>query len=109
MDNMKIKKGEAVYTGGNIWLFYGELENGLHFLTDDYGCTLILDTTAEDFDVSLYEEWQNAHKVEELEGSARIEFIDVLLDYLKGLEYRDRGCITDEEIEHYRNFMKTEL
>lgn len=109
MENKKIKKALAVYTGGDIWLFYGELENGLYFLTDDYGCTLILDESAEDFDESLYTEWQDSHKVEELENDDRIEFVDELLDFLLNLPYKERGCITDEEIEFYRNYMKTAL
>lgn len=106
MENAKIKNGVAVYTGGGIWLFYGDLENSFHFLTDDNGCTLILDESAEDFDESLYTEWQEAHKIKELEGESRILFVDELLDYLLKLPYLERGCITDEEIEHYRIFMK---
>lgn len=106
MENIKIENAKAVYTGGNIWLFYGKLQNGLHFLTDDYGCTLILDESAEDFDESLYTEWQEAHKVEELEGDSRISFIDLLLDFLGTLEYQKRGCITDDEINSYRKYMK---
>lgn len=106
MANNKIKNATAVYTGGGIWLFYGELESGLHFLTDDNGSTLLLDESAENMDESLYEEWQTAHQVEELEEEEAVRFIDSLLDYLSRLPQNDRGGISDTEIDRYRVSMK---
>jgi hypothetical protein len=103
LNGLQIKKAEAVYTGGGIYLFYGELENGLHFLTDDMGATLVLDASAENFDESLYEDWQSAHQVEELTDEARrTAFVDILCDYLKE---HDRG-MTDYELEKQRAYMK---
>ncbi len=35
MKNYKIKNATACYTGGNIYIYYGELENGNYFSTSD--------------------------------------------------------------------------
>lgn len=105
---MKITKANAVYTGGNIWLFYGELEDGNFFLTDDNGCTEILDTDPSDLDESLYYEWQQEHLVKELDDeSKRIDFCNNLCDKL--IEDGDKGGMTDDEIEHYRKFFAEPL
>ena len=101
----KIKKAEAVYTGGNIWLFYGELEDGNHFLTDDYGTTQILNADPSDLDISLYEDWQQEHLVEEL-ADDRFAFCDQLLDYItEHIDDTDiSGGITEAEVNAYREF-----
>ena len=97
------KNVKAEYTGGGIYLFWGELSNGYYFLTDDYGATLILNESPEDFDVSLYDEWQNAHKVEELTGRARVSFVRKMLSTLKE---SNPNNITDYEIEKYFDYMR---
>ena len=107
---MKIKTANAVYTGGNIWLFYGKVADGVFFLTDDYGCTILLNESPENFDVSLYAEWQEEHKIRELFGSERVDFCNSLLSWLeKKATKRQRGGITNEEIDYYRNYMRNEI
>lgn len=106
----RIKKASAVYTGGSIWLFYGEVgsDYGKHyFLTDDDGCTLILDEDPVDFDKSLWAEWQEEHKVEELCGDARIAFCDMLSDrLLRHNKADDLGGMTDDEIKAYKKWWR---
>lgn len=102
MSKYTIKSVEPVYTGGNIWIFYGELTDGNYFLTDDYGATLILDSDPDDFDVSLYEDWQNEHLIENLEGDERLDFCNEMLDMIEKSEYKG---LTKEEIDYYRNYM----
>lgn len=93
----------AVYTGGNIWLFYGDLNSQDYFLTDDDGNTLILDASPENFDESLEVEWQNAHKVKELFDNERIRFCNALADrFLRHNSIDDFGGITDDEIRAYK-------
>jgi len=105
---MNIIKAHAVYTGGNIWLFYGELDNNTYFLTDDNGCTQILNEDPSDFDESLYWEWQEQHLIRDLEDEAeRIEFCNKLCDKL--LDDGDRGGMFEEEIEAYRKYFAEPL
>lgn len=95
----------SVYTGGGIWLFYGELKSGEFFLTDDNGCTLILDASPENFDESLYEDWQEEHFVRVVGTRAEeLAFLHSLLDRLQ--RRQDKGpkgaYIDDYEIANYR-------
>jgi hypothetical protein len=101
-ERYKIKSVEAVYTGGGVYLFYGALTNGAYFLTDDYGCTQILNESPEDFDESLYEEWQNAHLIEELTGARRERFV---LNMLNTLERSKPANISELQIKAYKKYM----
>ena len=101
----EILEANAVYTGGNIWLFYGKLVNGDYFLTDDDGWTRILNADPSDLEESTFEEWQQEHLVEDLSGSKRTLFCDKLLDWL--LTHPDyRGGMTEVEIVSYRSYFK---
>lgn len=98
---MKIKTLEAVYTGGGIWIFYGELEDGHYFLTAHEGWTVILTESPEDFDESLYEEWQEAHKVKDLENEELIAFQKELLGRIEKDDYK--GALMDDyEIDNLK-------
>lgn len=103
---MKIKEAYAVYTGGNIWLFYGTLDNGNYFLTDDYGATLILNADPSDLDESTFPEWQQEHLVTELQGNERIGFCFLLCGYLLEADADHRGGINDNEIYAYYTYFK---
>ena len=105
-----IKEAFAVYTGGNIWLFYGKLKDGNWFLTDDYGSTLILDADPSDLDESTYMEWQDEHKIKELSGKELEKFDDALLDKLLSYpsnDYKHTGGISNSEIDAYRKYFKS--
>lgn len=104
-----IKEAYAVYTGGNIWLFYGQLEDGNYFLTDDNGWTEILNADPSDFDESLYEEWQQAHLVMELKNDERVKFCNELLDVLELSDCEHKGGITQMEIDTYRTWFESEV
>ena len=106
-----IKTATAVYTGGNIWLFFGTLEDGNYFLTDDYGSTQILNADPSDLDTSLFAEWHSEHLVEELENENRFAFCEQLLDFI--LEHINdteiSGGMTETEIAAYREFFQLGL
>lgn len=99
----------AVYTGGNIWMFYGKVSDGNFsdgnfFLTDDNGATFILNKDpSEDLEEACYESWQNKYLVRELMGEERIEFCNTMFALLKTYRQGDphRGGIVDTEIEQY--------
>ena len=104
---VRFKNVSAVYTGGNIWLFYGELSTGEHFLTDDFGFTLILDESPANFDESLYIEWQHEHTIKELMDSERVTFCDALAArILRHNKADDLGGITDEEIRTQKTYWR---
>jgi len=101
---MKVKEANAVYTGGGIWIFYGETDDGNFFLTDDYGATQILNANpGDDFEEACFYEWQQEHFVSELHNEERIKFCYEILDYLLANPNHDGG-MTEFEIDTYRTW-----
>lgn len=102
----KIKSMDAVYTGGGIWLFAGSLTDGSFFLTDDYGCTQILNVYPNiESDDTLMPEWQKDHLIEELEREERIAFCNQLCDFLKENQ-GSRNGMPEDLIDRYREFFE---
>ena len=96
---MKITRAEANYTGGNIYIYTGKLDDGRFFLTaDDWeDCVLIVDldpqehwdTDDEDNDCT-FEGWQKEHTVEELNDRSALLFWRRMLDIIEKKEtYQD--------------------
>lgn len=78
----KIKTATACYTGGNIYIYYGQLESGLYFrAVDDWDVIYICnsDTESEDADHS---EFYEAHTVEEITGDDFKEFWNTMLHHI---------------------------
>ena len=97
-----IKDVKSVYTGGNIWLFYGVLDDGTYFLVDDFGAVRITDDKWDDFDRSLFNEWQEEHLVRDIEDEdERIAFCNEMLDRLYEEEGTDGGF---DEYDAYRKY-----
>ena len=70
---MKIKNVNPEYTGGNIYCFTGELENGNYFLADcpisaDYYDLRIVNENPDNYDSNdvWTEEWQMDHFVKDI-------------------------------------------
>lgn len=101
-----VVEANAMYTGGNIWVFYGKLLDGNYFITDDNGWTQVLNANPdEDLDEAFFYEWQQEHLVRELEGEKRTEFLSQMLDWL--LENPDyRGGMSEAEVEAYRQYFR---
>lgn len=103
--NTSIKEAYAVYTGGGIWLYHGKTKEGNYFLTDDDGCTRILNADPSlDFDDALYEEWQQEHLIAELDDT-RKTFAIRLMSYLLDADDEHRGGISDREIVALLEYM----
>ena len=102
-----IYRAKAIYTGGGIWLFYGELDDGNYFLTDDNGFTYFLNADPSNLDESTYYEWQVQHLVREVHYEEREEFCDELLDYIF-THPDDDGGMTEYEIAIYRDYFQSE-
>lgn len=82
MAKHKIKTATACYTGGGIYIYYGQLESGLHFRTCDEWEAVYLcdsDTEAEEAD---YGEFYEAHTVEEITGDDFTAFWNAMLSHI---------------------------
>lgn len=78
----EIKTASAVYTGGGIYIYYGQLESGLYFrAVDDWDVIWICDadTEAEEAD---YSEFYDAHTVEELREEDFKTFWNAMLQHI---------------------------
>lgn len=60
---MKIKNATAIYTGGGIYIYYGQLENGLYFRAcDDWDFIEICDSDTSVEDAGYYEFYEKHSK-----------------------------------------------
>lgn len=65
---LKIKNADYAYTGGGIYLFIGELENGRYFLLDGdmFDTRILNESVSWDNDECFNAEWQENHLIEDL-------------------------------------------
>lgn len=82
MGKYKIKSATACYTGGGIYIYYGQLTNGLFFRAVDdweviYICTKTTDTEEAD-----YEEFYDKYTVDELTGDDFKAFWNAMLRHI---------------------------
>ena len=105
----RFETANSLYTGGNIWLFYGKLADGNFFVTDDDGWVTILDADPSiDWEARNTIAWVADHTICCLtEEDSRIEFCNALADRLLSNNPADlHGGIEDDEIEAYRKYWK---
>lgn len=100
MEKYKIKTATACYTGGGIYIYYGQLENGLYFRAGDeeeviYICNANTSTEEADY-LEFYEE----HTIEELKGKTFITFFNLMIAHVL-----EGGATFDE----WSNYSKSEL
>jgi len=100
MENHKIKTATACYTGGGIYIYYGQLESGLYFRAyDEWESVYICDsdTSAEEAE---YDEFYEQHTVEELtEDAFKIFWNQILSHVINGGPPYDR----------WHNYLKSDL
>ena len=99
-----IKRATAIYSGGGIYLYYGELEDGNWLMGDDGNeCFVIVNTSPlandETFEESGYLEWQEEHLVEWIHRRKFKEVLKSLVDVIS------KG----KTIEECDNFLLSEL
>lgn len=79
---MKIKTVAAHYTGGGIYIFIGQLENGLYFRAwDDCEAVYICDSDT-DTEEAEHAEFYEAHTVEEITGDDFRNFWNAMLFHI---------------------------
>ena len=81
----KVVKANATYTGGGIYQYTGQLDNGHWFQTwtdwEDY--VQELDTDPElNWDENGYDDWQTAHTVWEHSGPDALEITEAAMNWV---------------------------
>ena len=74
--NFKVKKAEAIYTGGGIYVYCGITEDGQHFMAGDEPEWVMLtneptmtdELSDDEWNDRWYPEWQDEHKTYETES-----------------------------------------
>jgi len=95
-------KASAVYTGGSVWVFYGQTDKKEYFIAESTNRDVSLfDADPSDLDDSLSCEWQEEHLIRSLDGKEIEEFFKGLGKYLRNYPTFDivRGGISDLEID----------
>ena len=99
----KIIKATATYTGGGIYIYTGQLENGDYFMTNDDLISYM--AYVEFFNADPYEEfedacneiWQSEHHIGEYSDRKAYEFTKEILNWI--IQQRPEGNYSVNEIE----------
>lgn len=97
MSKYTIKTATAIYTGGGIYIYYGELENGLYFRTADEWQSISIcnaDTSTEDAD---YLEFFDEYQVDELMGLDYQRFFNDMISWIN--DNNPQGNYNMEELK----------
>ena len=110
---MKIKSVEPIYTGGNIYVFMGAVDDNFFLASScDYDVRIIDEDprnhTSEErfgFEEWASAEWQEEHIVKDLEPSEAVEFFLTMLLWIKNNEPDGNYMMSDmtyfeEELKH---------
>ena len=100
MEKYKIKTATACYTGGGIYIYYGQLENGLYFRTWDEDETIYICNTNTSTEEADYNEFYEQHTVKELKGKTFNNFFNLMITHIL-----EGGATFDE----WSNYSKSEL
>lgn len=98
MNNYEIKTATAEYTGGGIYIYYGQLENGLYFrVCDSWDMISICDadTSTEDAD---FAEFYNEHEIDSLDGYKFEEFFNNMILWI--MHNAPDGNYNTDELEN---------
>lgn len=106
---MKVIDANATYTGGGIYQYTGQFDNGNYFQTwtdyEDYIQELDADPE-ENWDDNTYEEWQNEHMVAEHYGDNAINILKEAMKYI--IDNQPTGNYSVCEVENALNSLKQE-
>lgn len=78
----KIKTATACYTGGGIYIYYGQLESGLYFRTCDECDTVYICDANTGTEEAEYTEFYEQHTAKELTGEAFKSFLNRILTHV---------------------------
>lgn len=94
MEKYKIKSATACYTGGGIYIYWGQLENGLYWrAADGYEMIYICNAdTSADNEEADYQEFYDAHTVKELYNDEFTAFWNEMLARIINSKDRENWC-----------------
>ena len=79
MENYNIKTATAIYTGGGIYIYYGQLENGLYFRACDEWDFISICNADTSTDDAEYAEFYNEHEINTINGYQFEEFFNDMI------------------------------
>ena len=79
MENYTIKTATAIYTGGGIYIYYGQLENGLYFRACDDWKEISICNADTGTDDAEYDDFYTEHEIEVLNDAKFEEFFNTML------------------------------
>lgn len=110
---MKIKNVEPTYTGGWIYIFLGELNDGTFFIaeSDNYDVRIVdCDPSPTFWDSdggASYPEWQEEHLVRDLDVPDKYNFCLKMFKWIK--KHNPIGNYSPSDIDMHIAFVKQEL
>ena len=101
--NVDFVKVEPIYTGGNIYVFRGELSDGTWFIADDsYYDVRIVNADVfgpdESFEDCWYADWQEEHLVRDLDEKEKRQFFKEMINWI--LENEPEGNYSSGDMEN---------
>lgn len=106
---MRVIYANATYTGGGIYQYTGQFDNGNYFQTwtdyEDYIQELYVNPEGN-WDDNDDEEWQNEHMVAEHYGSEAIKILKEAMKYI--IDNQPTGNYSVCEVENALNSLKQE-
>lgn len=94
---MNIKNATAQYTGGGIYIYYGQLENGYYFKAGDGEDFIEICDTDTSVDEADYNEFYEKHRVETLTSYPYITLWNKMLAWI--IENEPRGNYSISELQ----------
>ena len=97
-----INKATAIYTGGGMYIYYAELENGNWLIGGDEWFAEVNTNPLVDeetFEAAQYYEWQMEHLVREIPEEEFSETLNNVIDVI----------LSGKTIKEYDNFLNYEL
>jgi hypothetical protein len=104
MNKYEIKNATAEYTGGGIYIYYGELTNGLYFRTWDASDYIAICDADTSTDEAEYEEFYEAHVVDSLFGDDFKKFFNNIIIWIDVNEPEGNYNIGELDSRMYRLF-----
>lgn len=97
MENFTIKNATAIYTGGGIYIYYGQLEDGSYFRACDEWDSISICNADTSTDEAEYAEFYNEHETESISGYDFAEHFNNIIHWI--LNNKPDGNYQAHELE----------
>lgn len=94
----EIKNATAYYTGGGIYIYRGQLTNGLYFSTCDTWESIVLCDADADTEEADYMEFYDVHTVQELTDKAYTKLFNNIISWI--VKHKPEGNYDSGELIH---------